>query len=261
MRVRPAAVAGSFYPADAGELAATVDGLLSAVPAAAAPLPIALLVPHAGYVYSGPVAATAYARLRGARGHLRRVVLLGPAHFVPLRGVAQPQADRWATPLGELPVERVAGLPVSDEPHAPEHALEVQLPFVQRLLGDGVTVLPVAVGRAEPAEVADRLDELCGAPDTILVVSTDLSHYADADTARRLDRRTADAILARDPAAIRLSDACGAFALRGLLDWCVRHGHRLSELDLRASADTAGERSRVVGYGAFAVVDGDSDST
>lgn len=257
MRIRPPAVAGSFYPADPAELAATVDALLAAAPAPApaGPPPTVLVVPHAGYPYSGPVAATAYARVSGARvGGPRRVVLLGPAHFVPLDGMAQSGAEQWGTPLGTVPVERVPRVPVADEPHAPEHALEVQLPFLQRVLGAGFAIVPVAVGRTEPAEVADLIDAVAdGGRETLVVVSTDLSHYADLATARRLDRRTADAILANDAAGIGARDACGSYALRGLLTWCARRGHRLTELDLRTSADTAGGPERVVGYGAFAL--------
>ena len=249
MRIRPAAAAGSFYPADPNELAATVDRLLDAVPMVAGPRPAALIVPHAGYRYSGPIAASGYAVLRRAAADLRRVLLLGPAHFVPLSGMAQSDADAWVTPLGEVPVERASGLTGSAEAHAREHALEVQLPFLQRALPDAVA-MPLAVGTSQPEEVADEIARLASS-DTLIVVSTDLSHYQDADTARRLDRRTADAIVRADPAAIQPADDCGASPLRGLLAWCARHAYQITELDLRTSADTAGSRLRVVGYGAF----------
>jgi AmmeMemoRadiSam system protein B len=234
-----------------------VDGLLEgAVVDVAGPAPLALVVPHAGYVYSGPVAASAYALLRGRT--LERVAILGPAHFVPLRGAAVPSSEAWRTPLGDLPVDTwlrelavAAGAVVEDDAHAPEHAVEVQLPFLQRLADDGLSVLPVAVGVAEPAAVAGLIAALL--PHALVVVSTDLSHYEDNATAKRLDRRTADAVIARDPDAIGRGDACGSFALRGLVELAGRTDLEISLLDLRTSADTAGDPWRVVGYGAFAV--------
>ncbi len=261
-RVRFPTAAGSFYPAETVELARTVDELLAAAeaPEEGAPAPEALVVPHAGYEYSGPVAASAYVLLRPGADAAKRVVVLGPAHFAPLRGAAVPGADTWGTPLGEVPVDvdlrdaaARAGAAIDDRPHAPEHSLEVQLPFLQRLLGAGLTVLPVAVGLASPVEVANLIAAVRGAPGVLVVVSTDLSHYFDHKTACRLDRRTADAILARNPEAIGPEDACGAFALRGLVEHARRSGLEVTLLDLRTSADTAGDPSRVVGYGAFAL--------
>jgi AmmeMemoRadiSam system protein B len=214
----------------------------------------ALVAPHAGYVYSGPVAASAFALLPRAA----RVVLLGPSHFVPLTGLAVSGADAWATPLGEVPVagdlrERAlaAGAVVDDEPHAPDHALEVELPFLQRACPDALEVLPIAVGRTEPAVVA----ELIAALDALVVVSTDLSHYLDDSTAKRKDRATAEAVLARDPGGIGADAACGVFALRGLVEHARRADLEIELLDLRTSADTAGDPQSVVGYGAFAVTE------
>lgn len=251
MSVRPPAVAGTFYPADPRELAAAVDGMLAGAKGDGA-APVALVAPHAGYVYSGPVAASAYALLRGTE--VRRVAILGPAHFVPLRGCAVPAAEAWATPLGEVPIDAAAreavGVPVDDGPFEPEHSLEVQLPFLQRVLLDGFSVLPVAVGACAPANVADTIARL--PPDALVVVSTDLSHYHNDATAKRRDRRTAEAVLALDPDAIGSEDACGAFALRGIVEHARRRGLAAELLDLRTSADTAGEPYRVVGYGAFA---------
>ncbi len=259
MAVRLPSVAGTFYPADPARLAAEVDGLLEGATPAAVPEPVALVAPHAGYVYSGPVAASAYALLRARTPE--RVAILGPAHLVPLRGAAVPSAPAWRTPLGDVRVDPwlrelavEAGAVVDDEVHAPEHAVEVQLPFLQRLAGDGLSVLPVAVGVAEPAEVAELVGAL--APHAFVVVSTDLSHYHDDATAKRLDRRTADAVLARDPGRIGREDACGSFALRGLVEHARRAGLDVHLLDLRTSADTAGDPWRVVGYGAFAVTAG-----
>lgn len=266
LAVRAPAVAGAFYDSAPDRLARHVDALLAAAeaPAVDTPRPAALVVPHAGYAYSGPVAATAYAHLRRHVDGLRRLVLLGPSHFVPVRGMALPAATGFATPLGTVPVDvagcvdaaaRSAVVKVSDRPHEQEHALEVQLPFLQRLGAGAVPLVPVLVGDAAPPAVAEFLDAL-GAADgdeTVVLVSTDLSHYLDVDTARRRDRVTADAVVARDADAIRSSDACGAAPLRGLVTWALRHGLDVDLLDLRTSADTAGGRRQVVGYGAFRV--------
>ncbi len=258
---RRPAVAGLFYPAAAGELAEQVDRLLAeAVDPAMTPIPggtrlRALVVPHAGYAYSGPVAASGYRTLGAHTAQISRVVLLGPAHHVPLTGMAGAAAARWRTPLGEVAVERAPGIVADDDPHAPEHSLEVQLPFLQRLLPAHFTIVPIAVGRTRAADVADLLDLLQVHRPGLVVVSTDLSHYHDAVTATGLDRRTADAVLARDAAAIGPQDACGAWALRGLVEHARRHGWSMRLLDLRTSADTAGDPARVVGYGAFSVVD------
>ncbi len=256
-RERRPAVAGTFYPADPGELAAALDALLSsASPPEGIGEPVALVVPHAGYVYSGPVAATAYALLEA--GVPRRVALFGPAHFVPLRGLAVSTAAAWRTPLGTVPVDAelreraiAAGALAEEGPHLPEHSLEVQVPFLQRVVGEGLRILPVAVGASRPEQAAGVMEALL--PEALLVVSTDLSHYHDDATAKRLDRRTADAVLARDPEAIGLEDACGVYALRGVVELARRRGLRIHLLDLRTSADTAGDPWRVVGYGAFAL--------
>lgn len=257
---RPPAVAGAFYPADPGELAADVDRLLAeARPVEPGGDPLALVVPHAGYVYSGPVAATAYALLRERA--IARVALLGPAHFVPLAGAAVTAAERWRTPLGDVSIDHALretavaiGAVVDERVHEPEHAIEVQLPFLQRGLGAGFQVLPIAVGVAEATWVADLIAALL--PHALVVVSTDLSHYLDHATARRLDRRTADAVVAREPDRIGRDDACGSFALRGLVELARRDDLAVRLLDLRTSADTAGDPGRVVGYGAFAIEGG-----
>jgi AmmeMemoRadiSam system protein B len=206
------------------------------------------------------VAASAYARVVPRRGEVDRVVLLGPAHRVPLTALAVPSADALATPLGSAGVETAArdglveaGLAVvSDAAHAAEHSLEVHLPFLQVVLGD-VAVLPLVVGRVPASAVAAVLDQVWGGPETLVVVSTDLSHYHDHLTARELDRRTAAAILARRPEALGPEDACGVFPLRGLLTAARQRDLDVELLDLRTSADTAGDPDRVVGYGAFAL--------
>jgi hypothetical protein len=261
MRVRVPAVAGFFYPDDADDLSAALEGCLASAeaphPGEAAPK--ALIVPHAGYVYSGPIAASAFVRIAPLRGAIRRVVLLGPAHRVYLRGLAAPRAEAFATPLGVVPVDRAAidalgDLPqvtVSDAPHAGEHSLEVQLPFLQRVLG-GFAVVPLVVGEASAEEVEQVIERLWGGPETLLVVSSDLSHDHDYATARRLDRSACAAIEALDPARLGPDAACGAIPVRGLLRAARAHGLAAHTLDLRSSGDTAGDRERVVGYGAWA---------
>jgi len=262
--VRPAAVAGMFYPASPDELAREVDDLLgqSAGGGLAPGFPKALIVPHAGYVYSGGVAAEAYDRLRPARGIVRRVVLLGPCHRVLVRGLALPEASAFVTPLGQVPLDReamssLAGLSqvvVSSAVHAEEHALEVQLPFLQRVLGE-FSLVPLAVGDATPEQVAEVIETLWGGAETLIVISSDLSHYHPYEEARAIDRSTAQAILACS-AGIDHEQACGATPVAGLLLAARRHALNVELLDLRNSGDTAGGRARVVGYASFAFWDG-----
>jgi hypothetical protein len=267
VRVRAPAVAGFFYPDDPAELSAEVEACLAAAgaPRPGEPAPKALIVPHAGYVYSGPIAASAYARLAPLRGVVGRVVLLGPAHRVYLRGLAAPRAEAFSTPLGVVPVDRaaidtLADLPqvaVSDAPHAGEHSLEVQLPFLQRVLGS-FALVPLVVGEASGEEVEQVIERLWGGPETLLVISSDLSHYHDYATARRLDRAACAAIEALDPARLGPEAACGGIPVRGLLRAARAHGLAARTLDLRSSGDTAGDRARVVGYGAWAFAGGAS---
>ncbi|HET6593620.1 MAG TPA: AmmeMemoRadiSam system protein B [Xanthomonadales bacterium] len=257
IRIREAAVAGSFYPADSGELHSMVHRMLDAAAPDAGPAPKALIVPHAGLVYSGPVAAAAYSRLRPYRSRYRRVVLLGPSHCVAFRGLAASSAEVFRTPLGDVPVARAAldalrhdAVSVIDAAHRAEHCLEVQLPFLQSLLG-AFEMLPLVVGDARAADVASVLDLLWGGPETLLVISSDLSHYLPYGQARERDRATCDAIEALDAAGIDAAQACGAAPLRGLLVAAGRRGLHPRTLDLRNSGDTSGSRGRVVGYGAW----------
>jgi len=261
---RPPAVAGYFYPASPGELAAGVRTLLAdARTDAAARPPKALIVPHAGYIYSGPVAASAYARLSSVAGHIRRVVLLGPVHRVPVRGLAVPAATTFSTPLGEVPLDTAAMAALTELPqvtvsaaaHAQEHSLEVHLPFLQTVLGE-FRLLPLAVGDATPEEVAGVLTQVWGGEETLIVISSDLSHYLPYDVARRTDDNTIRHILALS-ADLDHDEACGATPVNGLLSFAGRHGLRAELLDMRNSGDTAGDRSRVVGYAAIAFYEAD----
>jgi len=259
--IRPATVAGTFYPAEPQRLRALVEGQLAAVAPSGAGAPRAVVAPHAGYIYSGPVAASAFRRLAPFAGSSPRVALLGPSHFVPFAGLALPTVDAFRTPLGDVPLDRVAcarlaeldDVRFDDLPHRREHSLEVELPFLQIVLGE-LALVPLAVGDAGPETVAAVIDavlDLPGDTPTLVVVSTDLSHYLDYDVAARRDRATADAVVELDERRIGEADACGRHPLRGLLVTARRRGWRAECLDLRSSGDTAGPRDAVVGYGAF----------
>jgi AmmeMemoRadiSam system protein B len=251
--IRRAAVAGLFYPADGEELRRTVESLLAEAPHPDGPPPKALVAPHAGYVYSGPVAATAYARLLKAGGRIERVVVLGPAHYHPLYGLATHTAEAFETPLGRVPLEHPGTVRFLDAAHRREHSLETQLPFLQVALGT-FHLVPIVVGEAAAEEVAEVIDALWGGEETLIVVSSDLSHYHDARTARKLDRATADDIVALRAEGLGHESACGRHAVAGLLIALRNRGVRLQCIDLRNSADTAGDPDRVVGYGAFVSV-------
>jgi AmmeMemoRadiSam system protein B len=235
--------------------------MLAAAATSTPPGPAAIIAPHAGYRYSGPVAATAYRHLALRQDTVRRVALLGPDHFTGLHGMAVPGWIAFATPLGEMPLDgagcalaaRLSSVVVSDACHLREHALEVHVPFLQRTLQPDTTLVPVLVGQVAAGAVTNVIDALWQDESTAVVLSTDLSHYYDHATASRLDRRTAEAIVRADPSGIGEGDACGRFALRGLLELARRRGLQVRLLDLRTSADTAGDSSRVVGYGAFAL--------
>jgi len=260
---RPAAVAGLFYPGDAGTLAGEVDRLLgAAVDAGDARAPKMLVVPHAGYVYSGSIAAQAYALLAPLRGRIRRVVLLGPTHRVAVRGLALPDASAFTTPLGQVELDpdapaHLRGLgqvQVNAAAHAQEHSLEVQLPFLQRTLGT-FKLVPLVVGQASAAQVAQVLERLWGGDETLIVISTDLSHYLSHAQAEARDRATVARILQLDPT-LDHAQACGATPLGGALLAAKAHGLVPRLLDLRNSGDTAGDHDRVVGYCAIAFAAG-----
>jgi AmmeMemoRadiSam system protein B len=254
--VRPAVVAGRFYPADADVLAADVDRYLAeAKPDGEAEPARAYVVPHAGYIYSGAVAGTAYKQIGRLRGAIERVVLLGPSHRVAFQGVAVSGADEWQTPLGAVPIdtrtERELAGPVGVLPqaHAFEHCLEVQLPFLQRTLGS-FSLVALVVGEVEPQALVPIIDGLWD-DRTLVLVSSDLSHYHPYREAQRIDGQTAEMIVHKD-ARVDHEQACGATPLNALLLACARRGLSIEQLDLRNSGDTAGDKQRVVGYGAFA---------
>ena len=269
IQTRYPAVAGTFYPADPVALADQVDACLRDGEARLQRLPAidpqrvrALVVPHAGYIYSGPVAGTGYALLPHLRDRIRGVLLLGPAHYVPVRGCAASGADAFATPLGVMPVDvqtrdALLAVPcayVDDAAHAPEHSLEVHLPFLQRTLGD-VPIVPMVIGISDPHREATIIDPFLADPQWLVVVSSDLSHYLEYDTARARDARTASAISECRWRDIGDHDACGCRPLRGLLQACEQRQLVVRQLDLRNSGDTAGPRDRVVGYGTFVALE------
>ncbi|NVB77212.1 MAG: AmmeMemoRadiSam system protein B [Kofleriaceae bacterium] len=248
--IRAAAVAGTFYPGSASELTATVDHLLDAVAVVDGPCPKALIVPHAGYIYSGPIAASAFARVRPYGDRITRVVLVGPAHRVFVPGLVSPGATKLATPLGTLSVDTAALASAGIEPnaaaHAREHSLEVELPFIQRVAPEA-QIIPLAGTRADAADVGRVLEQLWGGPETLIVISTDLSHYLPYAEGRAIDQDTCNKIVAGEPVLER-ERACGSIGINGLT-WVARRKQlRIELLDLRSSGDTAGSRDEVVGY-------------
>lgn len=260
--VREAAVAGQFYPGTADELDATVRNFLDDAKTGQGPVPPgvpkAIIAPHAGFIYSGPIAASAYARLVPSASVINRVVLMGPCHRVAVNGLALSSAEAFRTPLGDIPVDKDAAgeilkLPqveIFDATHVMEHSLEVHLPFLQVILDD-FSLVPLVVGQASPSDVAEVIEALWGGPETAIVISSDLSHYLDYETARKTDSRTCGAIEALDPSAIASGDACGRFPVGGLLQVAKQRGMTVTTLDVRNSGDTAGSKDQVVGYGSW----------
>jgi len=278
-KIRPPAVAGQFYPADPVELRQMVENFLSEPVArvsrpcvstqsealethgrdARATTPKAIIAPHAGYIYSGPIAASAYAQLMSERNTVKRVVLLGPSHYVLFDGLAASSATAFATPLGAVPVDtaaiaeicsRLPQVTVRDDAHADEHALEVQLPFLQVALAD-FKIIPLLVGEASDGEIEAVIETLWGGDETRFVISSDLSHYHDYQTAQTTDSETAHVIESLDAKKLHGDLACGCRPICGLLSAAKERGMQCRAVDLRNSGDTSGERDRVVGYGAF----------
>jgi AmmeMemoRadiSam system protein B/AmmeMemoRadiSam system protein A len=256
--IRPPAIAGTFYPGEALALGGMIDDCLKSVRVKHAP-PKALVAPHAGFIYSGPIAATAYASLAPVAEKIRRVVLLGPSHRVAFEGMALSSAAAFRTPLGDVPIDRdacalIAGLPgvqTLDIAHAEEHSLEIHLPFLQTVLSD-FALVPIVVGRAPEDQVDAVLRELWGGDETLILVSSDLSHYHDYATAQRMDSGASLAIETLDPAKLGDDQACGRYPVKGLLARARALDLRATTLDLRNSGDTAGDKTRVVGYGSYA---------
>jgi len=255
--VKQPAVAGTFYPAEPETLHRQVRQFIDAAGHVTDTTPRALIAPHAGYIYSGPVAGSAYAALLNANS-IQRVILLAPAHRVAFRGIAYSSATHFETPLGLIPVDRevldnIARLPavqLNDAAFRDEHSIEVQLPFLQEILSD-FKIIPLLVGDASAQQVAEILEQTWDAQENLIVISSDLSHYLDYETATEMDRKTSRAIEALAPEALTYHSACGRTPVSGLLLVAKKHGLKASMLDLRNSGDTAGTRDRVVGYGAY----------
>lgn len=256
--IRQPAVAGMFYPGDTKELHAMVQDLLGEIPPMNEPPPKAIIAPHAGYIYSGPIAASAYARLRRVRGKIERVVMLGPSHRVGFPGLATSSAETFRTPLGDIPVDteavaQLTALPqvrTLDQAHQLEHSLEVHLPFLQESL-EHFKLVPLVVGDATADEVAEVLEQVWGGDETLIVISSDLSHYHDYATAVRMDRKTSEAIEKLKHEELQYDDACGRIPITGLLKLAQRKHLTVETIDLRNSGDTAGPKDQVVGYGAY----------
>ena len=260
--VRAPAIAGSFYPANRERLARDVDGFLSEAGNGVDSLPKAIIVPHAGYIYSGAVAARAYASVAAGADRIRRIVMLGPAHRMAVLGMAAPSVDAFRTPLGDVPLDRPAidslselqQMQIRDDAHREEHCLEVQLPFLQRIFKD-FKLIPLIVGDASPYQVTEVLERLWGGPETLIVISSDLSHYYDYETAQTLDARAADAIETKRPDGIQPEQACGQIPIAGLLISARKRGLTVTRMDLRNSGDTGAPRNHVVGYGSWIFTD------
>ncbi len=257
--IRQPAVAGAFYPADPKKLHEMMRHYLSDSQKVEK-VPKAIIVPHAGYIYSGPIAATAYARLQNSHDSITRVVLLGPSHRVGFQGLAVSSADTFATPLGNIPVDtesvqNIAALPYVhylDQAHVMEHSLEVHLPFLQEVL-DSFSLVPIVVGDATAEQVSQILELLWGGPETLIVISSDLSHYHDYATARQMDKATSEHIEALQYELLDYESACGRVPICGLLALARKKSLQVKTIDLRNSGDTAGDKSRVVGYGAYVI--------
>jgi AmmeMemoRadiSam system protein B len=257
---RHPAVAGSFYPADPKQLQRLINRFLQEAAAPLAQVPKAIIAPHAGYIYSGPIAASAYSRLKPARGIINRVVLLGPSHRVAYRGLALSRAESFTTPLGDIPLDldviaQLANLPFVEyieQAHSHEHSLEVHLPFLQQTLG-AFKLVPIVAGEATPAQVCEVLEMLWGGPETLVVISSDLSHYHEYAAAKILDQATSDKIEHLQYEQLNYDSACGRIPVSGLLALARKKSLRIKNIDLRNSGDTAGDKQRVVGYGAYVI--------
>ncbi len=260
--IRKAAVSGSFYPDDPTQLRQAVNTFLASISTKQIPEtipPKALIVPHAGYSYSGSTAAKAFATIQSSHRDIKRVVLLGPSHRVGFRGIAFCSSDYFSTPLGTVPVDHSAfaaistipGVVLLDQAHAEEHSLEVQLPFLQSILDD-FSVVPLVVGDIDAAQVAKVIEKLWGSNETLIIVSSDLSHFLSYDEANALDQHTCCAVEQLNPEAIGYEQACGRTPMKGLLELARDKALKVDTIELCNSGDTAGDRNRVVGYGAWA---------
>lgn len=253
------AVAGRFYPEDPKQLHTMIDHFLNDADTGKK-VPKAIIAPHAGYIYSGPIAASAYARLKKAHDRISRVVLIGPSHHVAFKGLAVSRAQLFITPLGSIPVDQAAVKSIADLPfvdyleqaHAHEHSLEVQLPFLQEML-DNFNIVPIVAGDASPEQVGEVIDALWGGDETLIVISSDLSHYHNYATAQKLDRATSVAIEQLDYGQLDFESACGRVPVSGLLKVAQKKSLTIKTIDLRNSGDTAGDKNRVVGYGAYVI--------
>ncbi|MGI2261176.1 AmmeMemoRadiSam system protein B [Shewanella sp. GXUN23E] len=257
IKVRPTAVAGRFYHSDAATLRAELDGWLEPLPAD--PSIRAIVVPHAGYQFSGKVAAQAYRYIRALGERVRRVILVGPAHTMAFDGLALPSADLFVTPLGNVEIDKSLVAKLRDEPkvtvydlpHAKEHCLEVQLPFLQQALGQ-FSLLPLLYSRVTPWYLEEMMAKVWDPADTLLVISSDLSHYHEYDEACGLDARSM-AMIEEGVPRLTPQQACGATGINALLHLAQHRGWQFERLDYQNSGDTGGNKQRVVGYVSYVV--------
>ena len=257
-KIRPTAVAGLFYPMDTYELAELVTNELVQATPKPRHHPVAIIVPHAGYIYSGAVAASVFKTIQTLQSIIKRVVLIGPSHRVDFQGLALSSADVFNTPLGSIRVDKqaqeklltISDIILFDQAHADEHCLEVQLPFLQHVIDD-FSIIPIVTGKASPELVSQAIETLWDGNETLVVISSDLSHYHDYLTAQQLDESTSQAIVNLDYSAVHSANACGHVAINGLLLFAQQHHLKASIVDVRNSGDTAGDKSSVVGYGAY----------
>jgi len=257
--IRQPAVAELFYPGNAHELGEMVDGFLRQVVPSLPTTPKAIIAPHAGYIYSGPIAASVYAELAKSADCIKTVVILGPSHRVAFHGLAVSDADCFSTPLGLIPLDKAIIqdllshnlVTTLNQAHQLEHSLEVHLPFLQKIYNK-IRIVPIVVGDASTQEVSQCLEAVWGDSETLVVVSSDLSHYHSYDVATQIDTNTCSAIEAFKVDEIHSENACGYLPIRGLLHYAQRLNLKVKTLDYRNSGDTAGSKDQVVGYGAYA---------
>ena len=260
--IRQPAVANMFYPGDASELGDMVEGFLSKITPALPTPPKAIIAPHAGYIYSGPIAASVYAELTKSAHTIKRVVILGPSHRVAFYGLAVSDADYFHTPLGDIPLDKKTIqdlisqniVTLFNQAHQFEHSLEVHLPFLQKIYDNNISIVPIVVGDATTQEVSRCIEAIWGDAETLIVISSDLSHYHPYNEAKQLDKDTCTAIEEYNIDAIHSENACGYIPIRGLLHFAKKRNLKVKTLDCRNSGDTAGSKDQVVGYGAYAII-------
>lgn len=261
-KIRRSAVAGYFYPSNKEILIKQIKNFLENATLKFNYTPYALICPHAGYVYSGPIAGFSYKTLLPNKKNYKNIIILGPSHFEYVNGIAYISAEYFETPLGNAKVDletlekikKLDFLVQNEDAHKKEHSIEVQIPFIQYIFQNDIPILPLAFGKISPEKIKILLETIWN-PETLIIISSDLSHYYDYDTAKKLDKQTSDAILNLDSDAIQYEQACGRIGIQGLLMFAKEKNWKAYLLDLRNSGDTSGSKTQVVGYGAWSFTD------